>query len=85
MAARGNIDGYCWLPPLPVEAGLPGHCPRRDTWNTVDVDLGDSHLNGGVWRSEPGHWRIEMALGEHERERHHILTSPLSLYFCGAS
>jgi uncharacterized cupin superfamily protein len=40
--------------------------PRRDTWNTVDADLGGSRLYCGVWRCEPGHWRIEMAPGEHE-------------------
>jgi uncharacterized cupin superfamily protein len=40
--------------------------PRRDTWNQVDVELTKCRLYCGVWRSEPGHWRIEMAAGEHE-------------------
>ncbi|MCE2914762.1 MAG: cupin domain-containing protein [Rubrivivax sp.] len=40
--------------------------PRRDTWNRVDADLGGSRLYCGVWRCEPGHWRIEMDAGEHE-------------------
>ena len=40
--------------------------PRRDTWNLIDVELTKCRLYCGVWRSEPGHWRIEMAAGEHE-------------------
>lgn len=40
--------------------------PRRDTWNGVDAELGASRLYCGVWRCEPGHWRIEMSAGEHE-------------------
>jgi uncharacterized protein len=40
--------------------------PRRDTWNAVDIDLPPGRLYCGVWRCEPGHWRIEMAAGEHE-------------------
>jgi uncharacterized cupin superfamily protein len=40
--------------------------PRRDTWNRVDADLGGSRLHCGVWRCEPGHWRIAMDEGEHE-------------------
>jgi uncharacterized protein len=41
--------------------------PRRDTWNVVDAGIGRDHrLYSGVWRCEPGHWRIEMAEGEQE-------------------
>ena len=40
--------------------------PRRETWNTVDVALQGARLLCGVWRCEPGHWRIEMVDGEHE-------------------
>lgn len=44
--------------------------PQRDTWNVVDTgldtDQGSGRLYCGVWRCEPGHWRIEMAPGEHE-------------------
>lgn len=41
--------------------------PRRETWNRVDTEVGaGSRLYCGVWRCEPGHWRIEMAPGEHE-------------------
>lgn len=68
------------LPLLKLEASMPGlpesdrprperliqGNPRRDTWNCVDADLGGSRLACGVWRCEPGHWRIEMAAGEHE-------------------
>lgn len=40
--------------------------PRHDTWNRVDVGIGAGRLYCGVWRSEVGHWRIEMGVGEHE-------------------
>jgi uncharacterized cupin superfamily protein len=40
--------------------------PRRDTWNVVDAALPAGRLYCGVWHCEPGHWRIEMAAGEHE-------------------
>ncbi|MEN9628175.1 MAG: hypothetical protein RJA10_1402 [Pseudomonadota bacterium] len=40
--------------------------PQRDTWNVVEADLGGGRLDCGVWRCQPGHWRIEMAPGEHE-------------------
>jgi uncharacterized cupin superfamily protein len=50
--------------PLP-DRRIEGN-PRRDTWNCVETDLGASRLYCGVWRSEPGHWRIEMGPGEHE-------------------
>jgi uncharacterized protein len=40
--------------------------PRRDTWNVVDTALPAGRLYVGVWHCEPGHWRIEMAAGEHE-------------------
>jgi uncharacterized cupin superfamily protein len=39
--------------------------PRRETWNLVDEGLA-GRLCAGVWRCEPGHWRIEM--GDTERE-----------------
>ncbi|MFN9503313.1 MAG: cupin domain-containing protein [Rubrivivax sp.] len=68
------------LPLLKLHAAMPGlpetdhpsperlitGNPRRDTWNDVDVAVGGSRLYCGVWRSEPGHWRIRMADGEHE-------------------
>lgn len=68
------------LPLLKLQAVMPGTPesdhprpdrliagnPRRDTWNSVEADLGGSRLFCGVWRCEPGHWRIEMAPGEQE-------------------
>lgn len=39
--------------------------PRRETWNLVDEPVG-GRLYVGVWRCEPGHWRIEMAANERE-------------------
>lgn len=68
------------LPLLKLQASMPGMPeidypsperliggnPKRDTWNCVDADVGGSRLFCGVWRCEPGHWRIEMAAGEHE-------------------
>jgi uncharacterized cupin superfamily protein len=68
------------LPLLKLHASMPGTPdsdhpaaerliagnPRRDTWNALDIAVGGSRLCCGVWRSEPGHWRIQMAADEHE-------------------
>lgn len=68
------------LPLLKLQAAMPGTPetdhprperlitgnPRRDTWNSVSADLGAHRLDCGVWRCEPGHWRIAMGPGEHE-------------------
>lgn len=41
--------------------------PQRETWNATSADLGHGlRLDCGVWRCEPGHWRIRMDEGEHE-------------------
>jgi uncharacterized protein len=40
--------------------------PQRRTWNLVDASLPAGRLYCGVWHCEPGHWRIQMAAGEHE-------------------
>ncbi len=41
--------------------------PLRETWNLLDAPLvGASTMSTGVWRCEPGHWRI--AFGPTERE-----------------
>ncbi|WP_088279440.1 cupin domain-containing protein [Ideonella sp. A 288] len=46
--------------------------PRRETWNVVDAPLAPgSRLYCGVWRCEPGHWRI--AFGPHEHELFTVL------------
>lgn len=40
--------------------------PRRETWNVVDAALPSGRLYAGVWRCEPGRWRIAMGVHEHE-------------------
>jgi uncharacterized protein len=40
--------------------------PLRETWNLVQADLPAGEVFCGVWRCEPGRWRI--AMGETERE-----------------
>ena len=40
--------------------------PRRETWNVVDAGAGGAQLSCGVWRCEPGMWRIEMGPNETE-------------------
>lgn len=59
MAGEPSVDH-----PRP-ERLLQGN-PRRETWNRVDVGVGGARLYAGVWRCEPGHWRIEMGPHEHE-------------------
>jgi len=51
--------------PLP-ERRLRGN-PQRETWNQVEAPLaGAQQFYAGLWRSEVGHWRIQM--GPTERE-----------------
>jgi hypothetical protein len=59
MAGAPEVDH-----PLP-ERLLRGN-PRRETWNTVESTAGARTLWCGVWRCEPGHWRIEMGADEQE-------------------
>ena len=40
--------------------------PLRETWNLVTGDVSAGQVYCGVWRCEPGHWRI--AMGPSERE-----------------
>ena len=41
--------------------------PLRETWNALDAPLaGAQTLSTGVWRCEPGHWRIAMGPTEQE-------------------
>lgn len=41
--------------------------PLRETWNALDASLnGAGELSTGVWRCEPGQWRI--AFGPSEQE-----------------
>jgi uncharacterized protein len=39
--------------------------PRRDTWNVAESEA-RGKLYCGVWRCEPGHWRIAMGPSEQE-------------------
>lgn len=40
--------------------------PKRETWNLVDSNLPAGQVFSGIWRCEPGRWRI--AMGPNERE-----------------
>jgi uncharacterized protein len=41
--------------------------PLRETWNCVQAPVGGAQaLCAGLWRCEPGHWRIAMAATEQE-------------------
>lgn len=46
--------------------------PLRETWNLVAGDLASGQVYCGVWRCEPGRWRI--AMGETERELFTVLS-----------
>lgn len=39
--------------------------PKRETWNIAEAPAA-GQLYCGIWRCEPGHWRIEMGAGEQE-------------------
>ena len=45
--------------------------PLRETWNRVDAALPAGQVFCGVWRCEPGRWRI--AMGETEQELFTVL------------
>lgn len=45
--------------------------PLRETWNLIEQPLAAGQVFCGVWRSEPGHWRIVM--GPTERELFTVL------------
>ena len=46
--------------------------PLRETWNRVDEGLPAGQVFCGVWRCEPGRWRI--AMGPTERELFTVLS-----------
>lgn len=68
--------------PLPIKltAAMPGEPevdhprperlergnPRRETWNVGEFSLPPGRLYTGVWRCEPGRWRIALGPQEHE-------------------
>ena len=45
--------------------------PLRETWNVVEDQLPAGQVYCGVWRCEPGRWRI--AMGPQERELFTVL------------
>jgi uncharacterized cupin superfamily protein len=45
--------------------------PLRETWNRVDATVPAGQVFCGVWRCEPGRWRI--AMGDTERELFTVL------------
>lgn len=45
--------------------------PLRETWNLIDASLPAGRVFCGVWRCEPGRWRI--AMGPTERELFTVL------------
>ena len=57
---------------------LEGH-PLRQTWNLVDTPLaGAARLSSGIWRCEPGHWRI--AFGPTQQEVFTVLAGRCRLH-----
>lgn len=48
----------------PAERRIAGN-PQRQTFNRVDVPVA-GRLYCDIWRSEPGHWRIDMGPAECE-------------------
>lgn len=40
--------------------------PLRETWNRVDEALPAGRVYCGVWRCEPGRWRIEFGAAQQE-------------------
>jgi uncharacterized protein len=40
--------------------------PKRETWSAVDAPANATNFSTGVWRCEPGKWRIEFSATKHE-------------------
>jgi uncharacterized protein len=40
--------------------------PQRETWNLLSQVVAGAQVDSGVWRCEPGHWRIAMGPNEIE-------------------
>ncbi len=52
-----------WPRPERLEVGNP----KRETWSAVDASLGGAtRLSSGVWRCEPGRWRIAFGPAQQE-------------------
>ena len=52
--------------------------PKLETWNRVQAPLGQGTVYCGVWRCEPGKWRIQM--GPTERELFTVLSGRCRLH-----
>jgi len=73
--ATGGTPELSWPRP---ERLLRGN-PRRETWNAVDQPLtGAARLSSGIWRCEPGHWRI--AFGPAQQEVFTVLAGRCRLH-----
>ncbi|MDD0810588.1 cupin domain-containing protein [Curvibacter sp. RS43] len=58
-----------WPKPERLEQG----CPLRETWSAVAAPTGAAkQLSSGLWRCEPGRWRIEF--GETQQEVFTVLS-----------
>ena len=72
------LDGTPGLSHPKPERLLRGN-PLRETWNALDAPLaGASELSTGVWRCEPGQWRI--AFGPTEQEIFTVLEGRARLH-----
>jgi uncharacterized protein len=40
--------------------------PKRETWSVIDSPLSATKLYSGIWRCEPGKWKIVFGPSEHE-------------------
>jgi uncharacterized cupin superfamily protein len=65
LKLQSVMDGPAEVDHPKPERRVSGN-PQRRTWNLVDASLPPGRLYCGVWHCEPGHWRIQMAAGEHE-------------------
>ncbi len=68
--AAGLLKLGAAMPGVPeVDHPKPGRLlrgnPRRETWNVSQRPVNGT-LYTGVWRCEPGHWRIAFGPAEHE-------------------
>jgi hypothetical protein len=48
-----------------AERRLVGN-PKRETWNAASAALSSGQLDTGVWRCEPGRWKIAFSSSKHE-------------------
>lgn len=60
------LPGGTPTPDRPRPERLIAGNPLRETWNLLEETMPAGQVCVGVWRCEPGHWRI--AMGPTERE-----------------